>query len=121
MNIFLYNILEHFRPVPIPCFCPDPVPVQCEQAINPSGEYLLSYLSSSTVIVQIHQGPIVFINLPRIDEDPREVQSVFNVCAAAAPLPAVRGELPLQLVLIATAAREVPRGARLRYGVSNAG
>ena len=71
--------------------------------------------------MQIHQGPVVFVNLPRIDENPREVQSVLDVGATAAPLPPVGRELPLQLVLVAAAAREVPRGARLRDGVGDAG
>ena len=70
--------------------------------------------------MQIHQGPVVFVDLPRIDENPCEVQSVLDVGAAAAPLPPVRGELPLQLLLVAAAAREVPRGARLRDGVGDA-
>ena len=82
---------------------------------------LISHLSPSAVIVKIHQRPVVFINLPRIDEDPREVQPVLDVSTAAAPLPSIRGELPLQLVLVAAAAREIPRGARLRDGVGDAG
>ena len=82
---------------------------------------VFSHLPPSSVIVQIHQGPVVFINLPCIDENPREVQSVLDVGAAPAPLPPVGRELPLQLVLVAATAREVPRGARLRDGVGDAG
>ena len=89
--------------------------------IRNDGKGVFSHLPPSSVIVQIHQRPVVFVNLPSIDENPREVKSVLDVSAAAAPLPTVGRELPLQLVLVAAAAREIPRGARLSDGVGDAG
>lgn len=54
-------------------------------------------LSSSSVVVQVHQSAVVFVDLPSVDEDPRKVQTILDVRAAPAPLPAVRRKLPFQL------------------------
>ena len=70
--------------------------------------------------MQIHQCSIVFINLSCIYEYPCEVQAVLDISATPSPLPAVGGELSLQLVLVAATAGEIAHGTRLRDGVGYA-
>lgn len=52
--------------------------------------------------MQVHERAVVLVDLAGVDEDAREVEAVLDVGAAAAPLPPVGGELPLQLKHINT-------------------
>lgn len=63
----------------------------------------LNYLSTSTIIVQVHQTPRVLLDLASIQKSPRILHSESNVGRASSPLPSqwlVAHRLMLLLALL---------------------
>ena len=92
----------------------------------------MTYLSASLIVVQVHEGPLVALHLPGVDELAGEADAEADVGAAAAPLPAGgRGDVAdgdgrpgrrqtCSLRRRAPARRYVAPAARLRHGVRHA-
>lgn len=79
-----------------------------------------AYLASDLVVVQVHQGPGVLLDLPRVDEHLGEAQAVADVGRAAAPLPALVDAVEALLLLVAAAVAQVALRAGGRDGVGHA-
>lgn len=80
----------------------------------------IAYLASDLVVVQVHQGPGVLLDLPRVDEHLGEAQAVADVGRAAAPLPALVDAVEALLLLVAAAVAQVALRAGGRDGVGHA-
>lgn len=70
--------------------------------------------------MQVHQGPGVLLDLPRVDEHLGEAQAVADVGRAAAPLPALVDAVEALLLLVAAAVAQVALRAGGRDGVGHA-
>lgn len=81
---------------------------------------VIAYLASDLVVVQVHQGPGVLLDLPRVDEHLGEAQAVADVGRAAAPLPALVDAVEALLLLVAAAVAQVALRAGGRDGVGHA-
>lgn len=62
------------------------------------------HLPSGLVVVQVHEAPGVFLNLPGIHKAPRELHAVLDIGWAAAPLPPFLLVLVVALLLTVAAA-----------------
>lgn len=85
-----------------------------------SGVLCETYLASNLVVVQVHQGPGVLLDLPRVDEHLGEAQAVADVGRAAAPLPSLVDAVEALLLLVAAAVAQVTLRAGGRDGVGHA-
>lgn len=57
--------------------------------------------------MEVHEGPRVLFDFPRIDEHFGETQAVADVCWAAPPLPALVYAVETLLLLVAAAVTQV--------------
>lgn len=94
--------------------------------------HIINYLPTSTIVVQVHQTPRVFLDLSRIQESPRIFHAEPNVRRTTSPLPSQRlvaHRLLLLLMLhhrgrlsgVATALRNVAFGTGGGDGVNCTG
>lgn len=103
-----------------------PFPLVQLHCVSPSAEdpttlaERIAYLAPDLVVVQVHQGPGVLLDLPRVDEHLGEAQAVADVGRAAAPLPALVDAVEALLLLVAAAVAQVALRAGGRDGVGHA-
>ena len=77
-------------------------------------------LSSDFVVMEIHQSSCVLRNLARVDEQPREFESVLDVGAAATPSPTLVGD-SVVFATITAAVGQVALHAGFGDGVGDTG
>lgn len=65
---------------------------------------IFHHLSPGLVVVQVHEAPGVFLDLPGVHEAPRELHAVLDVGRAATPLPPFLLVVVVALLLTVAAA-----------------
>lgn len=86
---------------------------------NPSS--FLEYLSSSLIVVQVHQPPCILFDFSGINKPPGELNAVSDIRGAASPLPALLLVVVALFLSVTATIAEVALAAGGRDSVCNPG
>lgn len=86
---------------------------------NPSS--FLEYLSSSLIVVQVHQPPCILFDFSGINKSPGELNAVSDIRGAASPLPALLLVVVALFLSVTATIAEVALAAGGRDSVCNPG
>lgn len=87
--------------------------------LNKGTLWLLTYLASNLVVVEVHKRSGILFDLASVDKHFGEAQAVADVCRAASPLPALVYAVETLLLLVTAAVTQVPLCAGGRDGVGH--